>query len=257
MAPAVAERAEEPPPAPKALSPVSIKDHVDHLLTFLRTQQNGQKATDLSRVVEAGLTFAKTRSEKSGAIRENASALVAMGIVVGHSKLAWLVGFQPDEEVLAEIDRLGGRVRLAGRSDLARHFCLSAGLSAISSERLSNLIGRTKEQSDAEAGSGFSFADLLADQAGARLGRLATRDEASAQRIQRMLARKHSAKDYMPSIEGLPEGIPADRLKADYGGIGGEGYRRLEQDIRNRLERCRLFADPPRGEPLERTPPAQ
>src|SRR5690606_13223016 len=104
-----------------------------------------------------------------------------------------------------------------GRRDLARHFCLSAALSAIANESLSNLIGRFKEQADAVGGSGFSFVDLMADQAGSRLGEKATKDKDSALRTQRALAKKPKVEDYMPTIEGLPEGLSAERLKMEYG----------------------------------------
>lgn len=261
--PTVAEKAERTAPEkPPAVSPKSVKAHVDHLVTFLHKENKTEKGVELSLVVEASFAFAQSRSAKLGVVSENASALLALGIVVGHPKSGWVAGFRPEENRLAEIEQQGAKVRLGGRRDLARHFCLSAALSVMAGERLSRLIGRAKEQSDAVGGSGFSFADLLADEAGTRLGRLAVQKESSARRIQRTLAKKHSSKLYMPAIEGLPEGIPADRLEKDYGGIGGKGYRRLEQEIQNRLDQCQLFArpagqSPPVSKPLERTPRRQ
>jgi hypothetical protein len=227
----------------------SLELHVDHLVTFLdKAQQNGKSAVDLAVVLEASFSFAKLRSAEPGdAVSENVAALVAVGIVVGHSKLGWLVGFRPDPSTREQIQRHGHTVRLRGRRDLAQHFCVSAALAAISNETLSNLIGQIKEQTDAgPSGSGFSFADLMADQAGSRLGNLASSNPQSAKRIQRALAGNHTSAEYMPAIEGLPEGISAERLTTDFGGINGEGYRDQIEEIERRLNRCRLFTQPSR-----------
>jgi hypothetical protein len=228
-----------------------LQAHVDHVLKFLGTQQKKESPVDLALAMQSSFAFAQDRSEKSRADQENAGALLALGIVAGHSQLGWLAGFRPDQKTRAEMGRQGRRVRLNGRRDLAQHFSVSAAIAAISSEDLSNLIGQFKEQSDAAGGSGFSFADLLADQAGSRLGRLAVRDQTSAAEVQQAVAKKHTTKDYMPTIEGLPEGISSERLSSEYGGINGAGYRRLQQEIQNRLDQCRLFKDstPPKTPP--------
>ena len=54
---------------------------------------------------------------------------------------------------------------LAGRQDLAKHFAISAAISAHSGAPLADAIGLYKELEDARGGSGFSFDDLAAEPA--------------------------------------------------------------------------------------------
>ncbi len=174
------------------------------------------------------------------------AALAALGIVVGHSRFAWFAGYVPDEKTKPEIQRLGGGVRLRGRRDLAQHFCISAALAALSHETFSKLIGQMKEQADMEkGGSGFSFVDLLADEAGARFGKNATRDDPFAEAFQRRFLKSPVTEAYMPPLNGLPEGISAEDLKTHYGGLNGPKYRRLQEEIRRRLDECSLLQSGP------------
>ena len=66
-------------------------------------------------------------------------------------------------------------------------------------------------------GSGFSFADLLADRAGTDFALAATRDEPTAD---------------------LPEGVPDAQLQSDYGGVGGRRYKQVVDEIERRLAGC-------------------
>ena len=87
-----------------------------------------------------------------------------------------------------------------------------------------------------DGGSGFSFADLLADRAGARLGRLATQDEGSARRVQEFLSAGIPLASVMPGVEDLPEGISQEQLEQELGGLKGEGFQRWESEIGRRVE---------------------
>ncbi len=226
----------------------AIESHVNHLIGFLDSHHRNQENTtiDLSTVMQSSISFAQTRSQRSGSKQENMAALAALGIVVGHSRFAWFAGFVPDEKTKRDIWRLGSSVRLRGRRDLAQHFCISAALAALSHETLSQLIGQMKEQADMEkGGSGFSFVDLLADQAGSRFGVNAARDDPSAEGFQRRFLKSPVTEAYMPALDGLPEGISAENLKTQYGGLNGPGFRRLQQEIRRRLDECPLFQDGP------------
>jgi hypothetical protein len=64
------------------------------------------------------------------------------------------------------------KLTLRNRYDSAQHFAVSAALAAWADEPIADAVGRQKEFDDARRGSGFSFADLAADRAGTRFGRL-------------------------------------------------------------------------------------
>jgi hypothetical protein len=103
---------------------------------------------------------------------------------------------------------------------------------------VSDAAGLFKEELDADGGSGFSFADLLADRSGACFARLATRDEAAARALQERLAGGARAEEFFPDGSDLPERITDRELERDYGGVGGGGYQRLTASIESRLPWC-------------------
>jgi signal transduction histidine kinase len=103
-------------------------------------------------------------------------------------------------------------------------------------------VGITKEMKDSTpGGSGFSFVDMAANQAGIRFAAVATRNPASAQRLQQLIAGGVTTGDFVPAITGLPEGISADDFHWQYGGLGGAETRRLFNEIDHRLDALRGF----------------
>ena len=107
----------------------------------------------------------------------------------------------------------------------------------LTSESTSGRIGILKEQLDSrQGGSDFSFADMLANAAGIRLAKAATRDEATARAVQTRLAHGFEVDAIFPPADGLPENIPAAEFKSRYGGVGGSGYRAMLDDIQRRLD---------------------
>ena len=64
-----------------------------------------------------------------------------------------------------------GEPTMRGRRDLAQHFFVSAHLTASTGAEAAQAAGLAKELVDAQRPSGFSFADLAADRAGARFAR--------------------------------------------------------------------------------------
>jgi len=183
------------------------------------------------------------RGIDAGAASENRAALTAFGILVGDPALTSMAGLQPEHKIAGKRRKRLSRVTLRGRNDWARHFATSAALNVLASESVGRAAGLLKEEWDAgKGGSGFSFADLMADEAGLRFAAAAIRDDASAARIQQQLV-SGSVKidDLFPPADGLPEGIPAERLRDHFGGIGGAGYQLVENDLNRRLEKCGLL----------------
>ncbi len=137
------------------------------------------------------------------------------------------------------------KVVLRGRADLSQHFMTSAAIATQGNDTLSSLVGWYKEMSDANGGSGFSFADMTANRAGIRFAKLATESQASAQRLQAMARDGLSADDFMPLIQGLPEGMTRSNFASGFGDPKTGQYRRMLTNIDRRIDASRLFQRSP------------
>ncbi|HEX6246152.1 MAG TPA: hypothetical protein VFZ61_34750 [Polyangiales bacterium] len=184
---------------------------------------------------------AQSRSSAS-AVNENRAALLALGIVLGHPKLARVLGERFDEPQIARMEAVRAGASVYERNDWVRHFAVSAALTVLSDVAPSDAIGLLKEELDADGGSGFSFADLLADRAGTALAAGATESEARARHIQAQLSGGFALGAVLPDPRDLPEGIPDAELKARYGGVGGPAFNQLSAQIDERVAACALLA---------------
>jgi hypothetical protein len=125
-----------------------------------------------------------------------------------------------------------GNPTMLGRRDSLQHFVVSAYLTAELGSLLADTAGLAKELMDAQRGSGFSFADVAADQAGILFaGRVL-----SGKFALRQLAETFSVTQYVPSVTGLPEGLSADTFQRDYAGESSKRYGELRQEIRSRVQ---------------------
>ena len=172
-------------------------------------------------------------------MRENRAALLALGVVLGTPRIELLTGRLLEPEQMRQWGGSPWSAALRERVDWSRHFTVSGALTVLSFDAASDAAGLFKEELDADGGSGFSFADLLADRAGTLFAERATRDEASARAIQQRVAAGFRVDDFFPSADGLPEGIPDAELQSRYGGVGGPGYRVLQAEIERRLAAVR------------------
>ncbi|WP_245537405.1 hypothetical protein [Thiocystis violascens] len=134
-------------------------------------------------------------------------------------------------------------VLLRGRQDLSQHFMTSAALAIQGDDTLSGMVGWYKEMSDANGGSGFSFADMAANRAGIRLARLATGNREDARRLQRIARQGLAEDDFMPAIDGLPEGIDQQTFAANFSGTSQADYQRIIAHIDRRIDARRLFRE--------------
>ena len=128
---------------------------------------------------------------------------------------------------------------LRGRRDLARHFAISAGIAAGSGSELADVIGAFKELSDSQGGSGFSFADLLADRAGVVLAEHALGPDAA--RLQSALAGRPPESMFMPAIDALPEGLQELEFRARYEDIDSEAYAAIKREVESRIASLPLY----------------
>ena len=217
----------------------STRAQVDNLLAVVAQTPGTQPTFDAC--FETVFAFARERSVEKDPVTENRAGIFALGVLLGHHRIAVFLGpVLPDRDYLAARRALR-RVTLRERSDWTKHFCVSAAI-AILSDEVSDAAGLLKEELDAgRGGSGFSFADLLADRAGTTFAVVATRDEVSARAMQDRLSRGFLVEEFFPPTADLPEEIPDAELQSRYGGVGGQAYNRLIEEIERRIAACAAY----------------
>lgn len=191
--------------------------------------------------------FAPPPSAPAGldAVAHARAAVVALGIAIGHERLARYVGLERESELLRAAMALRAGTTLRGRPDWARHHLASAALAVLEGPFLSDAAGLIKEEVDAlTRGSGFSFGDLAADRAGIRFARAATGSEPAARAMVARLQGGFVVDDFFPRIDDLPEHLSVERFRREYGGVGSARYRRAVAEIDARLDRCAALATP-------------
>jgi hypothetical protein len=131
---------------------------------------------------------------------------------------------------------------LAQRDDMPMHFLLAALLSWDAGPRVTTALGLAKELADARVGSGFSFNDLAADEAGNRFGQLCATSPAWV--LQR-LAEGLKESDFFPNIQGLPEFMPEAEFRRRYGAVGSPAYELVMAEVQQRLAQIPLYRSQP------------
>ena len=84
----------------------------------------------------------------------------------------------------------------------------------------------------------LSFADLAADRAGTRFGKLVAD---GSPRLEDFLRRTPTDADLVPSLGGLPEYLSEAEFARRYGGRGNPAYGQLMADIEGRLAALPLY----------------
>lgn len=184
------------------------------------------------------LQLAQERSRAGGdPVVENRAALIAVTFYANGLDMAALVA---DAERWPRARRR--TLVLSGRNDLAKHFLVSAALTATAGTPLSDVVGLSKELDDSRGGSGFSFSDLAADRAGTTFGAMAV---GSGQRLQERAAQGMSETDVMPAIDGLVDNLPEAEFLQRFGGVGSAEYTRVLAEIDARIARCPMYRPEP------------
>lgn len=196
--------------------------------------------------ISAAFRLARERSSLNHAAEENRTAVLALGMALGHPRVETLLGGgMTDAPARRALERAFTGTTVRRRSDWPRHFFVSGALTVVTAENISIAGGLFKEEKDSAGGSGFSFGDLLADRAGTTFAEVATRNESSARALQDRLAHGFRLDDYFPEAKDLPEGLQAAEFQARYGGTDGEGYRRLVAEIDRRVSSCPAYRTGP------------
>jgi hypothetical protein len=220
----------------------ATRAQVEHLLLLFAADPLPERSTSFNLCLKTAFALARNRSTQHEAVTENQAAILALGILLGHPGIEDVMGPVLSEKSRDEARLILTRVVLHGRSDWTRHFCVSAALAVLADKTISDACGVLKEELDAEAnGSGFSFADLLVDRTGTVFAVRATRDETAARTLQDFFRHGFRLEEICPPADGLPEGVSETELHARYGGTGGEGYRRLLEEIERRIAACAVY----------------
>jgi hypothetical protein len=177
-------------------------------------------------------------------IEENRAALTALVVYFCSDEFELLVGNISNLSAtqLKQRVRLQAMVKLRNRVDIQKHFIYSVALQLFGTSTASNAIGELKEFLDSNSGgSGFSFADLMADRAGTRLAMLATESEESAFNIQNYLADITDETLLLPELVDLPEGISQQKFEQYYRDIDSLVYGAMLLDIDKRLQQIPVY----------------
>jgi uncharacterized protein YfiM (DUF2279 family) len=190
----------------------------------------------MEELVAPLLRLAGARSEGGDPVAENRAALLVIAFYANGR------GLQAIVPAARAWPRPAPRaVLLAGRQDLARHFAISAAISAHSGAPLADAVGLYKELEDARGGSGFSFDDLAADRAGTRFGELAAGDRRSALELQRRVLAGDLAQGLLPPVADLPGALQQREFLQRYGGVGAPAYERELERIERRIDALRVY----------------
>jgi hypothetical protein len=197
----------------------------------------GRGPVSLDRLLQPLFALALQRSVgNNDAAAENRAMLLALGMTASGKSIEHLVG---PEAIEGRTHPGPFNLTLGGRGDLARHFSVSAAITAAGGSALADRMGVFKEVDDSRGGSGFSFADLLADRAGVSLAELALGDR--ARDLQRYMANRVQEADYMPGFNDLPEGLMALEFTARYEDLDSAAYALVNSEIERRLGSCGIY----------------
>jgi uncharacterized protein YfiM (DUF2279 family) len=210
-------------------------------LHLLENAEEVSKGDDrFALLLAVAFAYAEDNSHGTDAVLSNQAAILALGVILGEDRVAWVGRREIDPDRQAERKTLRSSVRLHHRGDLSQHFWVSAALTVLSGKQRALTVGIAKEMKDSTpGGSGFSFVDMAANKAGIRFASAATRNAQSARNLQLLIARGVTADYFFPDISGLPEGISQDTFRSEYGGLGGAETRRLFEEIDRRLDSCK------------------
>ncbi len=190
--------------------------------------QGRKNSLGLTVLIRPLFQLAMGRSNYGEAVAENRAVILVLAFYVNQRDLSKLI---PRSQTWPR--PIWRTVTLNDRDDFTKHYLVSAMLAAYAGTPLADAVGLYKEIQDARGGSGFSFNDIAADRAGTRMGELATSSESRAKKIQ-MLMSAAKESDFMPETADLPEFMPEAEFKLRFGGIRGEKYRQMMEDIERR-----------------------
>jgi len=176
---------------------------------------SGDELTNLY-VRQAASTASRLRSTNA-----KRAMLLALGIFMDDTDtlrsvpgIGSFIGRVESEQQRDERIEVMGNPTMRERSDLTKHFFVSAHLVVAGGKLATVSAGLAKEMKDAQGGTGFSFVDMAANRAGIAFAEHMLADNFSLPE----LARRFHVDDYLPSLRGLEEDLTSADLQNNYGG---------------------------------------
>ncbi|NOR68354.1 MAG: hypothetical protein GQ532_01440, partial [Methylomarinum sp.] len=213
----------------------SVIFYQQHLSNII-AQHDPKWRLSLAELLQPLFKFAYQRSTINTAIAENRAVLIAISSYVNKNEiqafLPFKLGLETQKNYPASLYR---------RTDMAKHFMISAVLAATGAETLAHILGQEKELNDAKQGSGFSFIDLAGDRAGLRFGKTAIASPTEARKLQK---RMFNIKDYtafMPEVRDLPENMSHTVFKQQYDSIYSAKYQNMLKKIDQRIAQLVIY----------------
>jgi capsular polysaccharide biosynthesis protein len=164
-----------------------------------------------------------------GAVTANKLVLSSLGLYFGDPTLVKVLdptnSFQAEHQIAS---RYRDQSKIYNRSDWARHFSISAMLTAVFGKDTANQIGIDKEVKDFNR-SGFSFQDLLADRSGVFFAEQCLQDETTAYETQREIQRGFRIQAFFPEKASLPKNMNQNEFNLIYGTVKSPEFK-LELD---------------------------
>jgi hypothetical protein len=142
--------------------------------------------------------------------------------------------------------RVLGRPTILGREDLAKHFFISTGLTAVMTPAAAEAAGILKEVSDANGGTGFSWIDMGANLAGIEFARhLIVHRPTPIE-----LAREFRVETFVPRcILDLQEGIMLEELRNEFSLDSRIRFQAEVDRIRKHVSELPIYTGESRSEP--------
>ncbi len=169
-----------------------------------------------------------------GTVDDNRAIFIALALLVAQVD----VGALPKGEAQL-FDRCGGAQKaftLQGRADLAKHWTVSAAVTAFVGTDASLTLGTWKEISDSGGGgSGFSLVDLAADRSGAFSAERGV-EEARSLAMQKWLAQVTDESLLPVSALALAEGMTEQEFQMRYSDTDSDAYAATVSRIDSELE---------------------
>lgn len=201
-----------------------------HMLLVRNSRQSNAKTVSLSEILPPLMHVAAKHSINGNALEENRAVILATTLHALGMSAKLLI---PDADNWPRpAEQL---VTLDGRNDFAKHFIVSAAITAYTDTKLSNTMGLYKEIADSRDGSGFSFSDIAANRAGTQFGRKAVASISDAQQLQLLVNGGLNDADLMPLWSDLPEYMSETEFKARFGNTNTPAYQKMMQIIESRI----------------------
>lgn len=188
----------------------------------------------LGTLVQPLFALARERSGQNGQpVEENRAAILVLCAYTNGKSLSHALS----------VDRQPIRrgVLLNKRIDTAQHFLTAAAMAMSGQGTLVEMIGLAKELQDTHDGSGFSFIDLAADEAGALFGRSAVRSAGKARRFQEILSLSADESQFIPPLRDLPESMNSGDFSARFKSVDSPEFQSMKEQITNRIQALRLY----------------